>query len=289
MSDTSETADTSGRGWRRIALVVGLAVVVVLAVLAGGLWLYSEHLYWTSYESSYAYELALNANESLENVTLFVPVPAGANGQGGPDLGVALAEEGNATDDNFSYRVVDTERGPMLRITADRVTVTPHYYEFVEEDGRGERVEIPASEYDPSNPNTTKDANAGTLLTVTVQTEEPVQTDEPWGVEPLFNPRWDRRPTTCDFPAADWLRCYEYDSAVYASYESNETARVDVITSVEGQNTWWVFGWNYDSYRDTVSAELRGPQDGWSNVTGTVEVDVERRRPPAGRTGNASA
>lgn len=280
----SDTAETSGRDWRRIALVVSLAVVIVLAVLAGGLWLYSQQLYRTSYESSYTYEFTLDANESLENVTLYVPVPAGA---GEPDLGAVLVEEGNAAGPDFSYRVVDTERGPMLRVTADRVAVTPRYYEFVEKDGRGERVEISASEYDPSNPNMRKVASEGTRVTVTVPVEASVETAAPWGVEPLFHPRSDRRPTGCDFPAPDWLRCYDYDSTVYASYEANDTARVNVVTSVEGQNAWWVFGWSSDSYRDSVSAELHGPQDGWSNVTGTLVVDTERRRPPAGRR-NAS-
>lgn len=298
MSDASATppdatTDASGRNWRRLALVVGLTVAVVVAVLAGAVWLYSEHLYRTSYESSYTYELAVNANESLSNVTLYLPVPAGAGAEK-PDLGAALVEEANATDRNFSYRVADTERGPMLAVAADRVAVAPRYYEYVEADGRGERVEIPADEYDPANPGMRKDANAGTLLTVTVPADAPVATADPWGVEPLFHPRSDRRPTACDSPAGDWLRCYEYDSAVYASYEANDTARVDVVARLEGQNAWWVFGWNYDAYRDGLAVELRGPQDGWVNVTGTVEVDVEPREPPAGRagpgeSGNASA
>lgn len=222
----------------------------------------------------------MNTNETLENVTLYLPVPASADGQGAPDLGAALVEAGEATDANFSYRVADTERGPMLAVTADRIAVTPRYYEYVERDGRGERTRIPESEYDPSNPDVGKDADAGTLLTVTVPADAPVATADPWGVEPLFHPRSDRRPTACDSPAADWLRCYEYDSAVYAAYDANDTARVNVVTRVEGQNAWWVFGWNYDSYRDGVAVELRGPQDGWVNVTGTVEVDAEPREPP---------
>jgi hypothetical protein len=290
--ESVDTSDPSNRNWRRIVLAALFAVAVVVALLAGALWLYSEHLYRTSYESSYTYELAVNTNETLENVTLYLPVPAGAGASGpddAPDLATAMAEEGNATDANFTYRTVDTERGPMLTVTAQRVTVTPRYYEYVEEDGRGERVRISEREYDPSNPNMRKDANAGTLLTVTIPADAPVATADPWGVEPLFRPRSDRRPTACDFPAADWLRCYEYDSAVYAAYEANRTARVSVVTRVEGQNAWWVFGWNYDAYQDRVSAELRGPQNGWTNVTGTVEVDVEPREPPAGRRRNASA
>lgn len=273
----SDRPTPSGRDWRRIGLVVALAVVVVLALLAGGLWLYSQHLYRTSYESSYTYEVAINTNETVENVTLYLPLPRDGDDR---TLSAAMVERGNAAGDDFTYGVVETGYGPMLRVTADAVPVTPRYYEFVERDGRGERVEIPKEEYDPTNPNMTKDANRGTLLTVTVPAGEPVATADPWGVEPLFVPRTNRRPAACSFPAADWLQCYEYDTRVYASYGTNATTRVDVITHVEGSNAWWVFGWNYDAYRDRVDVRMDGPQDGWTNATGTVEVDTERRRPP---------
>lgn len=276
----STNAEASGRDWRRIALVVGIAIVMVLALLAGALWLYTENLYRTSYESSYTYDLAINTNETLTNATLFLPVPVADDGS---DLGGAMVQRGNAIEGNLSYRVVDTRYGPMLRVTAERVTVTPTYYEFVERNGTRERVEIPASEYDPADLNMTKDANAGTLLSVTVPVNESVETAEPWGVEPLFNPRTDRRPTACDSPAGEWLQCYGYDTKVYAQYETKETAQVDILTYVEGQNAWWVFGWNYDAYRDGVSLDLRGPQDGWMNATGHVEVDVDQRKPPRGR------
>jgi hypothetical protein len=169
------------------------------------------------------------------------------------------------------------------------VTVTPRYYEFVEENGTGRRVEIPASEYDPSNPDMMRDANAGTLVSVSVPANATVSTDDPWGVEPMLSPRANRRPVACEFPTADWLQCSAYDTKLYASYETNESTRVDLVTHVEGQNAWWVFGWNYDSYRDIVTTELYGPQDGWVDVTGTVEVDTERRRPPAGRTAPTAA
>lgn len=276
----------TGRDWRRIALLVGLAAVVVLALLAGGLWLYSEHLYRTSYESGYTYDIAINTNETLEDVTLYLPLPAGT---GSPDLGAAMVDAGTASDDPFSYRVVQTQYGPMLEVTADRVPVTPRYYEFVERDGRGERVEISASEYDPSNPNMTKDANAGTLLTVTVTSEESVSTADPWGQEPLFTPRLNRRPTACSSPVGDWLQCFAYETRLYASYETNATTRVDVIASVEGSNSWWVFGWQSEYYHDRITVERHGPQDGWTNATGTVELTAEQRTAPAGRTNRSAA
>ncbi|ADQ68259.1 hypothetical protein C499_14900 [Halogeometricum borinquense DSM 11551] len=70
---------------------------------------------------------------------------------------------------------------------------------------------------------------------------------------------------------------YTYDVAL----NTNETTRVNVMTTVEGQNSWWVFGWSYDYYRDAISVELHGPHGGWMDATGTVEVDTDQRQPPS--------
>ncbi|WP_363467717.1 hypothetical protein [Halogeometricum borinquense] len=121
--------------------------------------------------------MALNTNETLEDATFYLPLPVEADK---PDLSAAMVETGTTVGDNISYRVVETEYGRMLELSADRVTVTPHYYEFVEKNGVDRRVEISASEYDPSDPNMTRDANAGTRLRVSVPVEEPVSTADPW-------------------------------------------------------------------------------------------------------------
>lgn len=104
----------------------------------------------------------------------------------------------------------------------------------------------------------------------------------------MFSPRLNPRPVACDSPVGEWLRCTAYETRAYVSYETADSARVDVVTSVEGQNAWWIFGWNYDFHRDVVRGELSGPQDGWTAFDGTVEVDVDRRPPPTGGA-NASA
>ncbi|WP_242492735.1 hypothetical protein [Halogeometricum borinquense] len=278
MSDASNAAGQLWHRWGRFAAVVVITVVVALGLVAGGLWLYTDHLYRTSYESSYTYDVALNTNETLEDATFYLPLPVEADK---PDLSAAMVETGTTVGDNFSYRVVETEYGRMLELSADRVTVTPRYYEFVEENGVGRRVEISASEYDPTDPNMTRDANAGTRLRVSVPVEESVSTAAPWGVEPMFTPRQDRRPAACGFPSGGSVRCSAYETKVYANYETNETTRVNVMTTVEGQNSWWVFGWSYDYYRDAISVELHGPHGGWTDATGTVEVDTDQRQPPS--------
>lgn len=85
--------------------------------------------------------------------------PASRRRRGGTSLATATVAEGTAAD-GFSRAVAETRRGPTLAVTADRAPVTPRYYRFVEEDGRGERVEFPAGECDPADPDTIRDAGA---------------------------------------------------------------------------------------------------------------------------------
>lgn len=271
-----------GESWlransRRIVVGVVLVVLVLVAVVIGGLWLYSDHLYRTSYESEYTYEVTLSTNGTLSNATIYLPVPATTDAA---DLGAAAVERGTDQSGPLSYEVVETERGPMLAVSAPEYAVTPEYFRFVERDGRGERVEIDESEYDPDDPSMMVNDSRSVRFEVTVPVDRSVDSATPWTGEPLLRPRSDRRPTDCDVPVADWLQCYAYDTAVYASYETGDDTEVYASATLYGTNAWWVFGWSYDQYRDDVTVTLDGPQDGWTETTGQLETDVDQREPP---------
>jgi hypothetical protein len=264
-------------GWRRVALGVVVAVIVLVAAVAGALWLYSGHLYRTSYESEYSYEVTVSTNGTLSNATLYLPVPARTDAA---DLAGAAVESGANRSGPLDFEVVETERGPMLALSAAELSVTPTYYEFVERDGRGERVEIPEGEYDPGDPSMVVDDTRSARIEVTVPVDRSIDTATPWDGEPLLGPQVDRRPADCDFPGPEWIECYAYDTAVYASYDTGADTQVSASTTLYGTNSWWVFGWSYDEYRDHVTVTLDGSQDGWTEVTGTLETDVDQREPP---------
>ncbi|AQL43780.1 hypothetical protein BV210_14185 [Halorientalis sp. IM1011] len=275
------TDETTGSrlvdNWRRVALGIVLALVVLLAVVFGAMWLYSGHLYRTSYESEYTYEVTLSTNGTLTNATVYLPVPDATDGT---DLGAAAVETGTNRSGPLTYEVVETDRGPMLALSAAELRVTPEYYEFVERDGRGERVEISEDEYEPGNPSMVVNDTRNVRVEVTVPVDRSIDTATPWDDEPVFGPQVDRRPTACDTPGPDRIECYEYDSAVYASYDTDADTEVYASATVHGTNSWWVFGWSADEYRDDVTVTLDGPQDDWTGVTGTLQTDVDQREPP---------
>ncbi|SEO89064.1 hypothetical protein SAMN05216388_102217 [Halorientalis persicus] len=274
--------DETGESWladdrRRVALGVVLAVVVLLAVVIGAVWLYSGHLYRTSYESEYTYEVTLATNGTLTNATIYLPVPEATDTA---DLGAAAVERGTNQSGPLAYEAVETERGPMLAVSAAEWTVTPEYYQFVERNGRGERVEIPESEYDPDDPSMVVNDTRSVSVAVTVPVDRSVDTGTPWAGEPLLRPRIDRRPSDCGSPGPEWRECYAFDAAVYASYDTTSDTEVYASTTLYGTNAWWVFGWSYDEYRDDVTVTLEGPKDGWTDATGTLETDTDQREPP---------
>ncbi|MFB6083849.1 MAG: hypothetical protein ABEJ94_06360 [Halorientalis sp.] len=256
---TDETGGSRLTGnWRRVALSVVLAVVVLLAVVIGAVWLYGGHLYRTSYESEYTYEVTLSTDGTLTNATIYLPVPESTEAA---DLGPAAVETGTNQSGPLAYAVVETERGPMLAVSAAEWAVTP-------------------SEHDPDDPAMMVNDTRSVRLEVTVPVDRSIDTATPWTGEPLLRPRIDCRPTDCDTPGPEWIECYEYDSAVYASYDAANDTEVYASTTLSGTNSWWVFGWSYDEYRDDVTVTLTGPQDGWTGATGTLATDVEQRDPP---------
>ena len=263
--------------WRRVALGGVAAVVVLLTVLLGAVWLYSGHLYRTSYESEYTYEVTVSTNGTLTNATIYLPMPEATDTA---DLGAVAVEAGTDRSGPLAYEVVATERGPMLAASATEFPVTPEYYRFVERDGRGERVAISEDEYDSDDPSMMVDDTRSVRIDVTVPVERSVDTATPWDGEPLLHPRIDRRPTGCDFPGPEWRQCYEYDTAVYASYDTGTETDVYASTTLYGTNSWWVFGWSSDEYRDDVTVTRDGPQSGRIDATGTLETDVDQREPP---------
>jgi hypothetical protein len=124
--------------WRTVG-VGAVALLVVFALVVGGLYALGQQRLAENYESTYEYRVTLSADETLENATFYVPVPT-ENGES--RLGeqfvqnvrydrYAPAIQGYDSDPvpvNFTYELVETEHGPMLAISADRIEVTEVYY-----------------------------------------------------------------------------------------------------------------------------------------------------------------
>lgn len=217
----------------------------------------------------YDYTFGLDAHGTLSNATIRVPLPA----EGGESvLNVSVLAPNGTVDGAFEASVVDTEHGPMLELRAEEFDVQPRYFETVEEDGMGSRVEISEAEYDPENPDHSTVEFRSVDVLVTVDAPYPVDTETPAGDEPLLPAASDRVATACRTPTTDGASCYDYDAPVYLEYGAADDARVDLIVAFEGRNEWFDGGWTGNGYRDTVSHAATGPQSGWVTAEGHLVV-----------------
>ena len=254
-------------------LRVAAAVVVVLAVVGvaavGALVYEFTRVEPDSIEHTYTYELTIQPDERIENVTLYVPLPVENDSS---PVGEALASGSVVVDApaNWSYRVVDTEYGPMLAVEAD--AVSPNY--------ETRPAPRPIPEGEGATPATA--ATTGTPVArldayeirVEVPADEAVDTADPTGSEPTLRPRLDARETACSTPVTDDAVCRSFDSRLRLSYDAPPEATTRVSLRYEGSNTWFAGGWTGNYFRQTLSATATGAGDGWVAVRVDEEVGV---------------
>lgn len=277
LSRQSETK----RNWRRIggsALVIAMAFSVVVA----GLFVLGGDRIDESTESSYNYEVAIATNGTLHDATLYVPVPV-VNGTS--EIGELFVNEvqyhrsapvvrGYDSDPEpieFTYELIETEHGPMLAISTDRIEVTQVYYRTVENETMGWHERIDPAEYDPTNPMMGVQDDGSFTFSVSLAVNRSIDTIDPFGTEPLFATS-ELLMVDCRDGASESERCFEYDSHGYAAYESHPETTVYVRAGFEARNEWFSGGWSGNEYLQSSSIELVGPQSGWHVTTGTLDV-----------------
>lgn len=270
--------------WRAVG--AGLAaVLVVFALVLGGLSVLGDQRIDRTTESTYEYRVTASTDETLDNVTIYVPLPVD-NGES--VLGEQFVQsvqysrytpgivgyEQEPVPVNFTYDLVDTEHGPMLAITTDRIEVSKVYYREVTNETMGWRERIPAAEYDPTNSSMGVRDDGKFQFTVTLVSDGPIETADPVGREPLLTPEDNRTQVDCVIHPSERQRCYEYDSWVYATYDTDANTTVSIGVELAGRNEWFSGGWNGNEYRQRASLQLRGPGTGWYQIDGNLEVGV---------------
>ena len=275
---------------KRLLLVAAVVIVLLVGGFVGAISLYSDYLYESSYESSYDYRVSFAANQTLSDLTVYVPLPVEDGEVRIVGANVSARSWDETTPENappVNATVVDTERGPMLAITARGYPVEPRYYRFVEEDGMGRREEVSGDEYEPGNPEMVAYTERSVEVTVSTRSQRAIDTVDPTGTEPLLAPETDRREVPCRNAHFETQRCFSFESQAYLSYDGPPNTRASVWVELSGRNEWWVFGWNGNEYRELVTGEFFGPQEGWRTVEGEFETGFGNyaEPPEANRTG----
>jgi hypothetical protein len=268
--------------WRTVG-AGALAVVLLFGLVLAGLSVLGEQRIDVSTSSTYEYRVSISADETLEDVTFYVPVPVEGNSS---RLGEAFVEtvqyyrytppvrgyDGDPTRVEFTYDLVETQEGTMLAISADRIPVETVYYRNVENETGGYYERIDGSEYDPDDPSMGVQNDGSFEFTVSIGANETIDTATPIGDEPLFPTRHNQTEVSCFGRDTETNHCYEYDGRVYAEYDTDTETNVFVAAEVNGRNEWFAGGWRGNEYREYARLQMSGPQSGWYVTDGELEI-----------------
>jgi len=251
--------------WKLVILAFILVAVIFFTWIA---WQFDQSTH-QSEGHHYYYTIDLSYTSTIENVTLFLPVPE-LNST--PVLITSLLNGtayGISPDWNLS--VVRENGTPMLAIRAARMVPEYHGLAIAIEPGTSvlPTTRVPGHEYSSDTP---------ILMPVTIAVMETsgsvIDTRTPFGQEPLFFPDGTFTPGSCDMPGCGVM--YGHTVPVYISYASEQPVVISLHVSVQGSNSIWRGGWRSNSYADSVLIEAGN---------GTPGMDRRGRETLHGRRG----
>jgi len=247
------------KGMRTLTKIgIGMLAVILLLSCA---WMYHTHsMYEKTYSSEYRYEVTVRMDSALHNVTLYVPLPVSEDGS--KICGEIMA--GNASiPAGWDCEIVETEHGKMLNIRAEEIIP----------DRNTPPVPLPEEECGPDALPCPAQTYTSERVSVRVQADREINTKNPVGNVSILSPKYNLARSVYRMPHPEDRTppiCYEYESRIYANYTTSPAAEVSIHVELVGENTWWVYGWSGNKYRDGVGVTLTGVQDGWRAASGNL-------------------
>jgi hypothetical protein len=248
--------------------------ILVAVVLVAGFWIYHTHdLYEKTYSSKYNYEITLETDSVLNNVTLYLPLPVcrGESDIGDQISDVTVWETFGIKPSDWEVGVTETEYGKMLKISADKIS--PEFHSLPVPVlpiplPSGEEPEEPGVRNVSGSYSNETPVLIPKVISISVQTDHDIQTKNPVENEPLLFPKLNITQSIHELPGPVPPDCYTYESRIYAEYTTTPEARVSISVQFTGRNEWWVYMWSGTMYGDNVNAVLSGEQLGWSVAQG---------------------
>lgn len=260
---------------------VGIAVatvVVALAVAAGGFLFLLGALggfgVTGSYTSHYQYDGTLATNETLTNVTLYLPAPV--------ENGTVLVDAANVTvtteDGAADWRVelVETPDGPMLALTADRVEGQLYYlvHEFADNGTHLGWEKVPADELPDDMTNKVAYAEPTYYrFSVHVPVEERIDVADPVANAAVLQPVENATAGACEpyWPDDENAACTTFETASYVTYDTTADNVVHLTLELDGMNEWG-FGLSnsFNEFVQRTTVTVVGSHEGWVAMDGEL-------------------
>jgi hypothetical protein len=224
-----------------LRMTLGLLLVLFIASTSVFTYqAYVERAYRESLAGTYSYTCTITTDSPLMNVTFFLPVPADASGDSPVVAGFSGGTISGIPAD-WDVTLYDTGKATMVKIMADTITPSP---------GPG--------------PYTIR-------MTADVPSKRAIDTRDPLNASALFRPVTGLTTVPC-VPGRNAGNpvCYHYMTPLYADYETAADASVTIDTTITGRNTWTLFEPGSNEYTSEAGLQLRGAQQGWSAMSGTL-------------------
>jgi len=265
---------------RKIVIFGGLVLFVLILLMLGLRYMenQNEEMYNDSLMSNYEYDIIIESNSTLQNVTLYLPVPVLEN-ESAIGLEIVNGDYYNKPS-NWNLSLEDTEYGLMLKI--ETAEIKPIYHplpvavpepepgsEDIEDEIPEEEQIVESYEYSEETP-----VLVSVDFRTSVEADHLVNTRFPIGNESVFLPKHNLRKSEGDstVPRSEHLNpeYFDYESLVYARYDASNDADVQIFVELNGRNDWWIYGWQYNEYIDRIFIQLTGPQAGWVPAEGKL-------------------
>jgi hypothetical protein len=252
--------DSERKGRLVVVILVFLAGIVVI----GAMFFQGEQNTRNSERHDMSYTIVLSVNNTIENVTLYLPVPE-LNGT--PVLaGSFVNRSGYGIPADWDLTIVPVDGRPMLSVSAPRIIPEYEGYPIPVEPGKTpDRTPVPrATAFSPETP---------VLIPFELITGESwtsaIDTSNPAGHEPVFSPPGEYSPVIRNDPVHPG-NARSYRIPVSIRYTAESPVMVSIYTRIEGVNAIWKGGWIFNRYSDTVSLVLENGTQGWVEAGGTL-------------------
>jgi len=245
----------------KVMTIFFLVAVISFFVISSCIENRNQEMYNQSYQSNYGYSVEISPNATLKNVTLYLPLMVMNNSSAiGEDI---IKNNFNQDDNSWNYSLVETEHGLMLAMKTDEIHPTFHSLDgYVVKGSNPEETRVWTSD-EYSNKTPIPDM---IIFSSTIYSNSTIDTMYPLGNETVLQPKYNIKPTNNEWYS--FRKQYDYESILYAEYETSPNAIVEITIQAGGGNVWWVMGWQGNEYSDWMNFKLFGPQKGWTKVDG---------------------
>lgn len=236
-----------------------LILAIILLIVAIFSWTFYQFDQSTRQSEShrYTYSIDLSYTTTIDNVTLFLPVPELNN----TPLFIESILNGTSygVPPEWNVTLVRENGTPMLAVRAARMVPDYHGYPIAIEPGVSVLPTTlrPGHEYSSDTP-----VLMPVSIVVTETSTSEIETRSPLDHEPIFFPGGGFTPGFGIPPTYNGI-AYDHQVPVYIWYTSDRPVSISLRIRVQGANMIWKGGWLSNTYSDTVVLEIANGTQGW--------------------------